>query len=285
MDINIEIERLRKIVDEYLVESLKNIHTDYSNTILESIKYSLFTGGKRIRPILSLKVYELLSNESSYNEILPYAASIEMIHTYSLIHDDLPAMDDDDFRRGRLSNHKKFGEAMAILAGDGLLNFAFENILLNISNNDSINKIIALKEIAMYSGVKGMIGGQVVDLHLEHSQANSENITYMYKCKTGGLIMASTVVGAIIAGADKSKVEEMRKLGLYLGLAYQIKDDFLDLEEDNEINKVTYISTLGYNQAKKDLDYYTNKALEIVEDYPESEFFKIFIEKLKYREF
>lgn len=253
-----EMSRIKSILDNEL-ESYLNNNNEYMEKIVEAIEYSLFTGGKRIRPILCIKAYELFSG-NNYMEVLPYAMSIEMIHTYSLIHDDLPSMDDDDFRRGQPTSHKKFGEAMAILAGDALLNMAFEVVLDNIYEYN-VKNLEALKEIAKYAGIKGMIGGQVVDLHLKPENVSNESITYMYKNKTAALIQASVVAGSIIGGASQIEVEVMREFGYNLGMSYQIQDDFLDLDGDREINKITYISSFGEEKSRQDLEEFNSKAI------------------------
>ena len=228
------IEEVRKVIDQELEDLLKE-KVYYQDKIFESINYSLFTGGKRIRPILLLKSCEVFSGD--YKQALPFALAIEMIHTYSLIQDDLPSMDDDDFRRGKPTNHKVFGEAIAILAGDGLLNLAFETMVsFTLKNSNTIEEynrhIRAIDEIGRYSGIHGMIGGQVVDLLSNDISMDEDKLLFMYKCKTAALIQASVVAGAILGGGTDEEIENMRQFGLYLGLAYQIRDDILDEKED-----------------------------------------------------
>ncbi len=274
-----ELNRLKDILDREFEEVLTSNNL-YKKRIIEAIRYSIFSGGKRIRPILSLKSFEMFSC-GDYRDVMPYALAIEMIHTYSLIHDDLPAMDDDDFRRGKPTSHKKFGEAMAILAGDALLNMAFEIILDNLNSKDS-RKVLALREIAKYSGISGMVGGQVVDLYLEEDSLSEEAIIYMYKNKTAGLIQAALVSGSIVAGATNDEVELMREFGYNLGMSYQIQDDFLDLEEDRKIGKITYISTFGEARSREDLIRYNNLAIEALNkiNRPNREFFIELVEEL-----
>ncbi len=280
MDLNKELKRLIDILD---LELKNYIKTDdkFEKTIVEAIEYSLFTGGKRIRPILCLKAYELFASDD-YREAIPYALATEMIHTYSLIHDDLPAMDNDDYRRGKLTSHKKFGEAMAILAGDGLLNLAFELLLNNIKDEKDI---LASREIGKYSGIHGMVSGQVVDLHIENK--SEESLLYMYKNKTAALIQAGIVAGSIRGCASKDEIALMREFGYNLGMAYQIKDDFLDLEEDEDIDKITYISVYGKEKAKRDLLEFGSKALKNLSELENRniEFFEELIEKLEIRKF
>ncbi len=265
--INEEIKNTGRIMDEIL-EKYMNRNSIYREKILESMKYSLFTGGKRLRPIMAIKTFEIFNNNIKL--ILPYAAAIEMIHTYSLIHDDLPAMDDDDYRRGKPTNHKVFGEAMAILAGDALLNLAFEIMSKDVLENsmsleDYKRKNRAINEIANYSGINGMIGGQVVDLFSSYENMDKDKLLFMYKAKTAALFQASIVVGGILGGAKEEEISILREFSLYLGLSYQIQDDLLDAEEDKLIHKFTYLSYFDKEKSKEDMITYTNKALDLLE--------------------
>jgi geranylgeranyl diphosphate synthase type II len=272
------IEQTKQIVEQEL-ENISKEKKGYQEKIFQSIGYSLFTGGKRIRPILLLKSYEMF--KGNYNEAIPFALAIEMIHTYSLIHDDLPSMDNDDFRRGKLTNHKVFGEAIAILAGDGLLNLAFETMLdATLKNSDSIEDyrryVRAINEIGKYSGIYGMIGGQVVDLLSNDISMDEDKLLFMYKCKTAALIQASVVSGAILGGGTCKQIENMRDFGLYLGLAYQIRDDILDEKEDKEINKLTYLTYNDPIKAKNKVYELSKKAVKILSTFKnmDTEFFK-----------
>jgi geranylgeranyl diphosphate synthase type II len=233
-------------------------------------------GGKRIRPVLSLAVCDLFKKD--FREVISFACAIEMIHTYSLIHDDLPSMDNDDYRRGMLTNHKVYGEALAILAGDALLNYAFEMMLedaLKSTRNMSL-KVRAMEYIAKSSGVTGMIGGQVVDLQSEGKKVSLETLSYMHKCKTGALIKAPVVSSAIICEADDSQVSRLTMFAEKIGLAFQIKDDILDVEgdlstlgknsgSDASNDKTTYITAYGLDGAKKILEDVTNEAVSSVD--------------------
>ena len=209
-----EIKYTKSLIDEELGNLFKD-KIGYQDRIFEAIRYSLLSGGKRLRPILMLKVCEIFND--NYLKFMPYALAIEMIHTYSLIHDDLPAMDDDDFRRGKLTNHKVYGEAIAILSGDGLLNLAFET-MVDFALNDSKTieeyrrYLWAINEIAKFSGVFGMIGGQVVDLLSNEIPMNEEVLKFMYECKTAALIQACTVAGTILGGGSELDVERMKNL-------------------------------------------------------------------------
>ncbi|MCQ4921633.1 polyprenyl synthetase family protein [Tissierella carlieri] len=258
-----ELKNLISIIDQELRKRFKD-RNGYQKRIFETMDYSLFTGGKRLRPIMAIKSYEMFGKD--IEEILSYAIAIEMIHTYSLIHDDLPAMDNDDFRRGKPTNHKVFGEAMAILSGDGLLNSAFETIADHMEELKTIDNykkhIRAFKEISRYAGVYGMIGGQVVDLFANHDTMAEDKLMFMYKTKTAALIQSALVTGAIIGEAKEEEIESMREFGLNLGLAYQIRDDILDMNQDKDIKKLTYLTFHDINKARIAAREYSNKAIE-----------------------
>lgn len=288
MHINIELKKLADIIDLEF-KKISNKDKCYQERIYEAIDYSIFTGGKRLRPIMNLKSCELFSGD--YIESIPYALAIEMIHTYSLIHDDLPSMDDDDIRRGKPTSHKVYGEAMAILAGDGLLNLAFETVLESIYSNpntiDSSKKYIrALNEISRYSGTRGMIGGQVVDLLADNENMNAEKILFMYETKTAALIQAALVSGAIIGGATDDEIEIIRDFGYNLGLAYQIRDDILDLEEDTSIGKLTFLTYYDLDTSKEKVSEYSKKAIESLDKLADKDtsFFKDLTRELVLRE-
>lgn len=266
-----EIDHLKEVIDDELNRIFVN-KTGYQEKIFQAMKYSLFTGGKRIRPILLLKSCEMISG--SYDEAIPFALALEMIHTYSLIHDDLPSMDDDDFRRGKPTNHKIFGEAIAILSGDGLLNLAYEimienTILFSKNKEDYYKFLLASKEISKASGVDGMIGGQVVDILSDSESIDSLELEFMYRCKTAALIEAAVVSGGIIGGANEIEIDNLRKYGRCIGLGYQIRDDILDIDEDRAINKTTYLSFNSLETAKEKVEYLSKEAklsLEIFKD-------------------
>lgn len=239
--------------------------------VVEAMKYSLEAGGKRVRPRLVLEFCRLCGGTDE--KALPFACAVEMIHTYSLIHDDLPCMDDDDLRRGRPSNHKKFGEAFALLAGDALLTMAFEVI-----NSDEAASLLgdracrlASKALASYAGAHGMIGGQVIDLQNENTAAPIEALREMDAKKTGCLIKAACELGCIAAGADEEKIKAAREYGESVGLAFQIQDDILDkissdeelgkpVGSDEENKKSTYVSLLGVEKCVALVDELTEKA-------------------------
>lgn len=267
MSIKEELKRLEDIIDRSLKSAISD-RLPYQEKIYDAMEYSLFTGGKRLRPIMLLKSFEMFN--SDLDKVMPFAIALEMIHTYSLVHDDLPSMDNDDFRRGKPTNHKVFGEAMAILTGDGLLNFAFEIMSSTIYNNsysvhDYKRLSRAMMEISSYSGVRGMIGGQVIDLFVSHENMFEDKLIYMYKTKTAALIQAGIVSGAIIGGASEEEIKSLRDFGLYLGLAYQIRDDILDGEQDSIINKVTYLNYYNREKAEEGVRNLSHKALECLE--------------------
>lgn len=248
-------------VDAYLEESFP-VAAGLEKSVVDAARYSLFAGGKRLRPILCLASAEVVGG--SLDTVMPVAAALEMIHTYSLIHDDLPAMDNDDYRRGQPTNHKVFGEAIAILAGDALLTEAFDFIAAIGANGrfkaEEILNVIRI--VVKAAGYRGMIGGQVIDLESEGRDVDITTVEYMHIRKTGALISASLEVGAILGGGTEQKVAALKRYGHHLGLAFQITDDLLDLEGEAEVmgktpgsdlarNKKTYPGLLGMARSKE----------------------------------
>ena len=228
--------------------------------ITEAMRYSLFAGGKRLRPILALLSCQLLGGMEE--EVLPFACCIEMIHTYSLIHDDLPAMDNDDLRRGKPTNHKVFGEGYAVLAGDALLNKAFETMAGIIVNNHKLEYIRAMEVISRASGISGMIGGQCIDLYSENKDIDIDTLKRMHSKKTGALITASLAVGAIISKGNDDDIKNIMEFGDLIGLAFQIVDDILDVSgsevklgksvnKDAVIHKSNFISFYGMEKSRR----------------------------------
>lgn len=228
--------------------------------ITEAMRYSLFAGGKRLRPVLALLSCQLFGGLEE--EVLPFACCIEMIHTYSLIHDDLPAMDNDDLRRGKPTNHKVFGEGYAVLAGDALLNHAMETMADIIVKNPRLEYIRALDIICKSSGISGMIGGQCIDLYSENKEINLDTLKSMHAKKTGALITASLAAGAIISGAEESDINNIMDFGNLIGLAFQVTDDILDVSgseeklgkstnKDVRIHKSNFISFYGLEKSRK----------------------------------
>jgi geranylgeranyl diphosphate synthase type II len=240
------------------------------------MSYSLNIGGKRIRPILLLLTYKMYN--SDYKKVLPIACSLEMIHTYSLIHDDLPCMDNDDLRRGKPTNHKVYGEAIAVLSGDGLLNEAV-NIMFKYCLEHGKKELEACSLIANAAGADGMIGGQVVDILSEGKEVQEDELLYMHSKKTGELIKASIVSGAILAAAPEEEIRQLSEFGQILGLAFQIKDDILNvtgnqeivgksIHSDEENNKKNFITTYGLGKCIELSNRLTKECIEILKSLP-----------------
>lgn len=247
-------------IEDLLNEYMPKVE-GYQNNIFDSMNYSLKAGGKRLRPILTLEACKLVGGNEK--DAYPFAVAIEMIHTYSLIHDDLPALDNDDLRRGRKTNHKVYGEAMAILAGDGLLNYAYEIMLReSLSKGEPEKYLKAINEIAKASGIYGMIGGQVVDIESEGKSIDMEKLDFIHMNKTAAIIIGCMRAGAIIGGASEEELENVTKYAKNIGLSFQIVDDILDIvgdeaklgkkvgsDIDNE--KSTYPSLIGIEKSKE----------------------------------
>ncbi|HBF4284537.1 polyprenyl synthetase family protein [Clostridioides difficile] len=247
---------VEKVLKEYMPKE-----EGYQKTVIEAMNYSLSAGGKRLRPILTLEACKIVGGNE--DEAIPFAIAIEMIHTYSLIHDDLPALDNDDLRRGRPTNHKVYGEAMGILAGDALLNYAFEVMLAGSINKENPEKYLkAINEIAKGAGIYGMIGGQVVDVESENKQIEKEKLDYIHMNKTAAMMVGCMRAGATIGGANFEQMEEITKYAKNIGLSFQIVDDILDIVGDEvklgkkvgsdiENHKSTYPSLLGLDKSKE----------------------------------
>ncbi len=280
MDFKTWMDEKIKNVEGYL-SSVVGAKDNPQMLIYEAMNYSLLSGGKRLRPVLLLAAYELFHNDE--DTALPFACAMEMIHTYSLIHDDLPAMDNDDYRRGRPSNHKKFGEAAAILAGDGLLNKAFETGLKAAINGgtDYEKALRALYEIAKSSGSEGMIGGQVVDMFGHEKISDLEDLKYMYSLKTGAIIKSSVAAGAMLGGANDEQLAALEEFADKIGLAFQIEDDILDVTgtleklgkatgSDAANHKTTYLSV---EEARRQAETLTDEAIKRLDIFGEKAFY------------
>ncbi|MCX7822198.1 MAG: polyprenyl synthetase family protein [Syntrophobacterales bacterium] len=276
-DLKAYVAEKRKIIDEALDRYLPPVG-GMEGRVVEAARYSLFAGGKRLRPILSIAAHEACGGSSK--ALLPVACALEMIHTYSLIHDDLPAMDNDDFRRGKPTNHKVFGEAVAILAGDLLLTYAFELMAEHALEDKSGSVIRAIYVIAKASGLRGMVGGQMIDLVCEGQEVDLATVEYMHARKTGALITASVQVGAILSGTSESQIEQMGRYGRHLGLAFQITDDLLDITgslqemgktpgSDIRKGKRTYPLLVGIEESKRMAKEHVKSALSAISDYDE----------------
>ena len=281
-------EELRKYQQEIEQELTKYIRKQPcpERILNESMEYSLMAGGKRLRPTLTLATYRIFKNDVA--ECMPYAVAIEMIHNFSLIHDDLPGIDNDDFRHGKLTNHKKYNEAIAILAGDGLFNNAYmviSNDLLHTENKYTLErKLKILKEFSL--AIDRMIAGEYVDTEYEGKAISTEYLEYMHKNKTGELLKVAVRMGAILAGAKDSELEQLTQYAEKIGLAFQVKDDILSVEGDELITgkpvgndeakeKCTYVTKYGLDKAKEILENITNEAIENLESFGEkAEFLK-----------
>lgn len=277
MDIKSYLSKKKSMVDRTLEKLLPPAKT-FPSSVHEAMRYSLFAGGKRVRPILAIAAAEALDAKTA--GLLPIASAIELIHTYSLIHDDLPAMDDDDLRRGRPTCHKVYGEAVAILAGDGLLTRAFE-VLSDpkyIKPLPAWRALAIIREIAISAGVAGMVGGQVVDIESEGREIDFATLEYIHTHKTGALIRGSVRVGAIYAGASKRRMRALTRYGEFVGLAFQIVDDILDIVgkedvlgkdigSDIEKGKKTYPSMFGLEESRRRAREVVENALASIEDF------------------
>lgn len=271
---------MKSEINSFLLNYFKNKGT-FNKIIYDSASYSLNIGGKRIRPLLMLLTYNMYKN--NWKDIIEFSAAIEMIHTYSLIHDDLPCMDNDDLRRGKPSCHKAFGEDTALLAGDALLTHAFEIIAMSDLSDDK--KVSASLLLAQNSGVGGMIGGQVIDLIYEKQNPSVKQLLNVYKMKTGALISAACLMGCISAGANENQIACASKFAYSLGIAFQIQDDILDIigdekelgkpiGSDAQNDKTTYATLLGIDKAKADVEKLTQSAISQLDAFEKTEFLK-----------
>ncbi len=264
--------QIEAILEEYLPKE-----EGPQRTVIEAMNYSVRVGGKRLRPMLMQETYRLFGGEGKL--VGPFMAAMEMIHTYSLVHDDLPAMDNDEYRRGQLTTHKKFGEAEAILAGDGLLNFAFETALKAFEmSNQPLAVAKAMQILANKAGIYGMIGGQTADIEAESmgDKVTQEQLLFIHEHKTAALIQASMMIGAVLAGATAEQVALMEQAAYEVGVAFQIQDDILDVTSTLEVlgkpigsdeknNKTTYVTLKGLEQATKEQREMSAHAISILE--------------------
>ena len=290
-------QEYKKLVDDHLLDFIPNVDPK-SSTLYDAMKYSLTAGGKRLRSVLLLASCEFAGGSS--RDALPYACAMEYIHTYSLIHDDLPAMDTDDLRRGMPTNHKIFGDGIAVLAGDGLLNTAFEimykDMFLYFDDMHELQKRInASYVIAKNSGIGGMVAGQVSDMEAAHKKCSNEMLEYIDLNKTGALIVAAVRAGLYLGGATDEMMKDLTIYAENMGLAYQIADDILDIKGDEkELGKktgvdvdnckVTYVSLNGMQESERRLDELTKRAVEALEPYYDNaEFFRNLVLKLQIR--
>lgn len=280
---------------EGVVKSFLPEETGNQKEIMEAMNYSVTAGGKRLRPLLMHETYRMFGGTGRV--IQPLMAAIEMIHTYSLVHDDLPAMDNDQYRRGKLTTHAKYGHAMGVLAGDGLLNYAFETAMTAFDCGEDAERVAkALKILGRKAGIYGMIGGQVVDVQSTGKAVDQETLDFIYELKTGALLEASMMVGAVLAGATEEEVAVIEQIASDVGLAFQIRDDILDetstletlgkpIHSDERNEKTTYVTLKGLEQATKDVEEISARGLKRLAELPyENEFLTELIKALVYRE-
>lgn len=281
MDFKEQLKEYQNIVNKELEKYIKKEKCP-EEILNNSMEYSLMAGGKRLRPILAIATYKLFKHD--YEKIMPYAVALEMVHNFSLIHDDLPGIDNDDFRHGKPTNHKQFNEATAILAGDGLLTNAFiviSNDLKESAPEELSNKIQVFNEFA--NSIDRMIAGEYIDTEFEGKQITEQLLEYIHINKTGAFLRYSVRMGAILANANQDELDKLTKYSENIGLAFQIKDDILSEEgdeavlgkpvgNDKEMGKCTYVSKYGLQGAKDILEKITNEAIEIVKDFENSEF-------------
>ena len=281
----------RKKEVEQIVTSFLPKEEGYQKTVLEAMNYSVSAGGKRLRPMLMLETYRMFGGTSKVIE--PFMAAIEMIHTYSLIHDDLPAMDNDEYRRGRKTTHVVYGEAMAILPGDALLNYAFEtaaSAFVLDEGNPAIGKAFMI--LASKAGVYGMIGGQVLDVESEGKEIDADTLKFIHIHKTSALLESAMLIGAVLAGASEQQQRTVELAARELGLAFQIRDDILDVTgntdelgkpvgSDEKNHKNTYVALEGLEKAKEDVKRYSESAIDRLKSLPvRNEFLYELIEEL-----
>lgn len=279
-----KIQEVEQIIKGYLPQE-----EGYQKTVLSAMNYSVLAGGKRLRPLFMQETYRLFGG--SGREIEPFMAAIEMVHTYSLVHDDLPAMDNDEYRRGRKTTHVVYGEAMAILAGDALLNMAFETAAKAFETGADPARVgRALAVFARKSGIYGMIGGQTADIEAEEMGAavTKEQLLFIHEHKTAALIQSAMMVGAILAGAADHDVKKIEQIGYDIGIAFQIQDDILDVTgsmellgkpigSDEKNHKVTYVTLKGLEQAEADQKALSEEAAELLASFSQR---NLFLEEL-----
>jgi len=285
-----ELKRRTDEIEE-MFRSFLPAEEGFARTMAQAMNYSMLAGGKRLRPILIQETYRLFGGTEKVAE--PFMAGMEMIHTHSLIHDDLPALDNDDYRRGRLTTHKVYGEAMGVLSGVALLNYAYETMLQAFSLTEDQDRVIcALKVMAEKTGIHGMLGGQSVDVENDGKPLEKEMLDYIYRNKTSALIEASMMTGAILAGADEQQVAVVEEAAGNIGLAFQIQDDILDVtstdeelgkpvHSDEKNNKVTYVTLFGIEEASRQVELLSEKAIKLLKSLNKNnEFLYLLIEKL-----
>lgn len=263
---------------EKVIRSFLPAEAGFAGTMAQAMNYSMLAGGKHLRPMLIRETYRLFDGKEEV--VKPFMAGMEMIHTHSLIHDDLPALDDDDYRRGRLTTHKVYGEAMGVLSGVALLNYAYETMFQAFALTKEQDRVIhALRVVSQKTGIHGMLGGQSVDVENDGKPLEKEMLDYIYRNKTSALIEASMMTGAILAGANEQEVSAVEKAAGNIGLAFQIQDDILDvtstveelgknINSDAENEKTTYVTLMGVEAAREEADRYYRRALAQLDALP-----------------
>lgn len=299
MNFDEELKEKTHYIEEVLSAYLPK-EEGYQKTVIEAMNYSVLAGGKRLRPMLMAETYAMFGGVGKIVE--PFMAAVEMIHNYSLVHDDLPAMDNDEYRRGRKTTHAVYGEGMAVLAGDGLLNYAFETACMAFEMAENYEEYkqtaAALSVLSRKAGIYGMIGGQCADIEAEDNQESvtKELLLFIHEHKTAALIQSAMMIGAILAGADKKQVDELKKCAYNIGVAFQIQDDILDVTgsievlgkpigSDEKNNKITYVTMHGVEKSKEKTADMSNEAIDILKSFPKRNLFlEKLVEQLIYRE-
>lgn len=285
-ELKIRTDQIEEMLEAYLPKE-----EGFAVTMARTMNYSMRAGGKRLRPLFLMETCRLFGGDLSLAE--PFAAAIEMIHTHSLIHDDLPALDNDDFRRGKPTAHRVFGEAMGVLGGVALLNYAYETMFRAFDICPDGRRVSdAIRIMANKTGIQGMLGGQSVDVENDGKPINKELLDYIYKHKTSALIEASMMAGAVLAGAEEQQVLQIEKIAEKIGLAFQIQDDILDVTStsdelgkpvgsDEKNNKITYVTLLGTEQAARKAEELSRQAILLLDEFEQkNEFLRLLIEKL-----
>ena len=288
MDFNVLLKQKTEYIENIIYSFLPS-EKNKQEIIIEAMNYSVKVGGKRLRPMLMLETFKLLGGEG--DDINAFMAAIEFIHTYSLVHDDLPAMDNDKYRRGQLTTHAKYGEDLGVLAGDALLNYAYEITSDAILNNLDLKIARASAILSKKAGVYGMVGGQTVDVINENKAIDLDTIDYIHKLKTAALIEASMMIGAVLAGASDEQIDAIEKAANNIGMAFQIQDDVLDVVGDEAIlgkpvlsdeknQKTTYITLIGLEESKKKVEELSKEAINLIKELGDNEFLEELILKL-----
>jgi geranylgeranyl diphosphate synthase type II len=279
-ELKLRVKEVEDIIRKYLPKEDALSEKGYAKTVVEAMNYSVNVGGKRLRPMLMEETFKLFGGVGDIIE--PFMAAIEMIHTYSLVHDDLPAMDNDEYRRGKKTTWVVYGDGMAVLAGDGLLNYAYETALkaVTMSNEPHIMGMAAkaMEVLANKAGIYGMIGGQTADIEAENlgSNVTTEHLLFIHEHKTAALIQASMMIGAILAGANSEQIGIIEKAAYEIGVAFQIQDDILDVTSnletlgkpigsDEKNNKTTYVTLKGLDEASREQKEMSNHAVELIQ--------------------